>query len=267
MLLIKKKQSYLFQFEALTHVQSLTHAIVGRRGGVSHPPFDSMNLSQGVGDDPVAVATNREQLPHLTGGGVHVYTRQNHGTTIRVIAMEETSREGTLETEQLPADALITNVPGLRLLIQTADCQAVMIFDPQTHVVANIHCGWRGSVSNILGTCVSRMVADFGCDPGQMIAAIGPSLGPCCAEFINYQDEIPEKWWSFRMGTHHFDFWRISRHQLVTAGFKDGNIHESGMCTRCNPHLFFSYRAARQTGRFAALIGINKANRLKELKA
>jgi copper oxidase (laccase) domain-containing protein len=90
-----------------------------------------------------------------------------------------------------------------------------------------------------------------------MIAAIGPSLGPCCAEFINYKDEIPRQFWPFRVDAHHFDFWRISRHQLTTAGLAQSNIHSSGICTRCNPHLFFSYRAARQTGRFAALIGLD----------
>lgn len=258
MLLVKNKHNHLFQFEALNHLQGLTHFIVGRIGGVSQPPYDGMNLSQGVGDDPAAVEANRNRLRELTGGGVHVYARQDHGTAIRVITQDTSHHDAVIQTKLEPADALITDVAGIRLLIQTADCQAVMIYDPQRRVAANIHCGWRGSVANIIGMTVLRMVADFGCDPGQMTAAIGPSLGPCCAEFINYQKEIPRHLWLYRVGRYHFNFWHISRHQLITAGLLGDHIHDSGICTRCNAHLFFSYRAARQTGRFSALIGIDE---------
>jgi len=258
LLLVKNKDNYYFQFKALNRFRGLTHAVMCREGGVSRPPFDGMNLSRGVGDDPTAVAANRQRLREITGDGVHIYTRQNHGTSIRIIARAAGQPEATIQTDPVPADALITDVPGVRLLIQTADCQAVMLFDPKKRVVANIHCGWRGSVANIIGNAVSRMVSAFGCDPGSLTAAIGPSLGPCCAEFVNYTKEIPQRWWPFRVGSHHFDFWRISRHQLVAAGIADGNVHGSGMCTRCNPHLFFSYRTMRKTGRYAALIGMDK---------
>ncbi len=257
MLLVKKKENYVFQFEALNHFQGLTHAIACRNGGFSLPPFDGMNLSLGVGDDPATVTANRKRLRQMTGGGVHLYTRQNHGASMRIITRDAWARGEAIQTEPVPADALITDVPGIRLVIQTADCQAVMLFDPQKRVVANIHCGWRGSVANIIGNVVSCMTSEFDCDPGQMTAAICPSLGPCCAEFLNYKNEIHRSLWPFRVGAHHFDFWRISRHQLVSAGLSDGNVHASGICTRCNPHLFFSYRAAPETGRFATLIGLD----------
>lgn len=257
MLLLKIRDNYFFKFAALNRFPGLAHGIACRNGGVSQPPFDGMNLSPGVGDDPGAVAANRKRLNEATGGGIDVYARQNHGTSIRVITRAEVDRGEAIQTIPAPADALITNVPGIRLLIQTADCQAVMLYEPQKRVVANIHCGWRGSVADIIGRTVLRMVAEFGCDPGQMTAAIGPSLGPCCAEFVNFKDEIPRQFWSFRVGAYHFDFWRISRHQLTTAGLVDDNVHGPGICTRCNPHLFYSYRAARETGRFAALIGLD----------
>jgi purine-nucleoside/S-methyl-5'-thioadenosine phosphorylase / adenosine deaminase len=258
LLLVKKEDTYFFQFAALNRFQGLTHAIACRDGGFSQAPFDGFNLSLGVGDNPETVAANRDRLLDRTGGGIHVYTRQNHGLSIRVISRSARECDEAIRTEPAPADALITNVPGIRLLIQTADCQAVMLFDPFRGVVANIHSGWRGSVTDILGHTVLRMVDEFGCDPGQMLAAIGPSLGPCCAEFINYKNEIPRLLWPFRVGPHHFDFWRISRHQLISAGIEEANVHASGICTRCNPHLFFSYRAERKTGRFAALIGMDE---------
>ena len=257
MFLVKNKQHYLFQFSVLAQIPGLVHAVVSRTGGASRPPFDGLNVSHGVGDDPAAVMANRKRLRQMTGGGIHVYTRQNHGTSIRTITREAFNPGEAIQTAPVSADGLISDVPGVRLLIQTADCQAVMLFDPQKQVVANIHCGWRGSVADIIGRTVLRMVDRFGCDPGQMIAAIGPSLGPCCAEFVNFENELPREFWAFRVGAHHFDFWRISRHQLTTAGLADGNVHGPGICTRCNPQLFFSYRAARETGRFAALIGLD----------
>jgi hypothetical protein len=252
----KHGPNYLFRFASLARIRGLTHAVVGRDGGSSRPPFDGGNVSLGVGDDVEAVTANRERLLQMTGG-IHVYTRQNHGTTIGEVTRQSLPPGGTIVTVPEAADALISDVPGVRLLIQTADCQAVMLVDPGAQVVANVHCGWRGSVADIIGRTVARMVSRFDCLPERMTAAIGPSLGPCCAEFINYQEEIPRRLWPFRVGRHHFDFWRISRHQLVSSGLPADQVVFSGICTRCNPHLFFSYRAARNTGRFAALIGLD----------
>jgi YfiH family protein len=245
-----------YQFAALKRLPGLVHAVGCRLGGQSHPPYDGLNVSQGVGDDPDTVRTNRRRWLQATGGVTHVYARQNHGTAIRVIRADRFDGQATVRTKASPADALITDVPGICLSIQTADCQAVMLFDPEKHVVANVHCGWRGSVADLIGIVIARMTLEFQCDPGQMVAAIAPSLGPCCAEFINYKNEIPRQLWSFRSGRNHFDFWGISRHQLTAAGLKDDRVHDARICTRCNTHLFFSYRAARQTGRFATLIGM-----------
>ena len=258
MIIEKAGSNFLFRFAALSGTRGLIHAVVARDGGFSRPPFDGCNASLGVGDDPEAVTANRERLRQMTGG-IHVYTRQNHGTAIGEVNRQSLPPGETIVTMPEVADALITDVPGVRLLIQTADCQAVMLVDPAAQVVANVHCGWRGSVADIIGRTVARMVDQFDCHPGRMAAAIGPSLGPCCAEFINYKKEIPRRLWPFRVGQNHFDFWRISRHQLTAAGLPADQVVGSGICTRCNPHLFYSYRAARDTGRFAALIGLDAA--------
>lgn len=260
MFLLKKENNYLFRFAPLARIPGLTHAVVCRQGGASGSPFNGSNVSFGVGDMPEAVAANRERLRQMTGG-IHIYTRQNHGTTIRAIRRDALSAKAPIQTAAHEADALITDVPGVRLLIQTADCQAVMLADPESRVAANVHCGWRGNVADIIGRAVACMVNDFGCRPQRMVAAIGPSLGPCCAEFVNYEREIPRSLWPFRVGRHHFDLWAISRHQLHRTGIARDHIHTAGICTRCNPHLFFSYRAARQTGRFAALIGWDEARK------
>ncbi len=255
--LIKDRQNFFFQFEALKRSPGLWHAVTTRLGGESRGPYAGFNLALSVGDDPQAVAGNRERLHQITGRGVHLYCSQNHGTTIHVVREDDLPGKQPIQAASGNADALITDVPGVFLLIQTADCQAVMIHDPQQRVVANVHSGWRGSVADIVGLTVTRMVEEFGCDPGRMVAAIGPSLGPCCAEFVHYKEEIPRDLWPFKIGENHFDFWRISRKQLLDAGLAGDRIHTSNLCTRCNPHLFFSYRGQKQTGRFAAIIGLN----------
>jgi copper oxidase (laccase) domain-containing protein len=89
-----------------------------------------------------------------------------------------------------------------------------------------------------------------------MVAGIGPSLGPCCAEFVNYTREIPRRFWHYRVSECHFDFWAITRAQLCQAGVVADNVYTSEICTRCNPQAFYSYRGQRVTGRFAAAIGL-----------
>jgi copper oxidase (laccase) domain-containing protein len=123
-------------------------------------------------------------------------------------------------------------------------------------VVAAIHSGWRGSVANIIGRTVAAMVETYGARPERMVAGIGPSLGPCCAEFIHYRQEMPEPLWRYKDDGCHFDFWRLSRDQLRAAGVADRRIETCGLCTRCRTDLFYSYRGEKTTGRFAAVIGL-----------
>jgi copper oxidase (laccase) domain-containing protein len=100
------------------------------------------------------------------------------------------------------------------------------------------------------------MQQHFGCHPGAILAGIGPSLGPCCAEFINYKAEIPKEFWCYKDPDDHFDFWAISSDQLLNAGVLAKHIESSQICTRCRTDEFFSYRAEKTTGRFAAVIGL-----------
>ena len=100
------------------------------------------------------------------------------------------------------------------------------------------------------------MQANFGCDPQHLVAAVSPSLGPCCSEFKNYQIEIPEKYWQYKDKYDHFNLWAMSTDQLLAAGLQPKNIELSNICTKCNDHLFFSYRKAHQTGRFVSVIGL-----------
>jgi hypothetical protein len=153
-------------------------------------------------------------------------------------------------------DAIVTDIRKKFLVIQVADCQSVIIYDPLRQVIANAHCGWRGSIKNIIGKTIKVMTGKFGCNPYDMVAGICPSLGPCCAEFINYKKEFPERLWKYKDSANNFNFWSLSTDQLCNAGVLIKNIYSSQICTKCNENLFFSFRKQKTTGRIATVIGL-----------
>ncbi len=221
-----------------------------RKNGVSSPPFDSCNASFGVGDSNEAVLANRQLIKESLGLKKIISSRQVHGDQI-FIAKENLNQD--IETDGY--DALITDCPHTGLMIQQADCQAVMLYDPIKRVIANVHAGWRGSVLNIVGKTIQAMANEFGSASKNIRAAISPSLGPCCAEFINYKKELPDHFHPFQGKTNHFDFWAISRDQLCMAGLLQKNIRTANICTVCDT-TFFSYRRDKITGRFCSVVSI-----------
>jgi YfiH family protein len=228
---------------------SLLHGVFGRQGGTSIAPYHSLNLSFGVGDDPAAVVANRALLKKALGLTTLVSARQVHGERILHISSEP---EADFEAEGY--DALITNCRA-GLMIQQADCQAVLIHDPDGPALGLAHVGWRGSVAGILGATVRAMTEAFGSDPARLRAGISPALGRCCAEFINYRQELPAWMHDFQVRADHFDFPAISARQLEEAGLRPERISRAGLCTRCSPD-YFSYRRDRVTGRFATVAAL-----------
>ena len=227
----------------------LRHGIFNRRGGVSPPPFDSLNVSHGVGDDPLLVRRNRALIKEALGIGTLVSARQIHGDRVLVVASDQ---EEDFEADGY--DALITK-GGAGLMIQQADCQAVIIFDPETPALGLVHAGWRGSVAGIVGSTVRRMAAVFGSEALRLRAAISPSLGPCCGEFLDFRRELPHWMHRFQVRPNYFDFPAITGHQLQEAGLRRENISYSGVCTRCNS-AYFSYRRSGVTGRFSTVAAL-----------
>jgi copper oxidase (laccase) domain-containing protein len=112
-------------------------------------------------------------------------------------------------------------------------------------------------VANILAFTVETMIKQYRCNPSQLMAAIGPSLGPCCAEFREYEALFPDAFSQFKVGPNHFNLWKISQWQLTTAGIDEGNIEVAGICTKCSHEFFFSHRAEGITGRFATVAMVN----------
>jgi hypothetical protein len=175
---------------------------------------------------------------------------QVHGTNVAIIR----EANSTISEEPVEADAMITDLPGVALMVKQADCQAVLLFDPVRKVISNIHCGWRGNRQNLIRTVIDRMRVDFGCTPSDLRAGIGPSLGPCCAEFVTHEELFPDSFMRFMVRKNYFDFWALSRWQLTESGVEEANIETAAICTKCRTTLFFSYRAEKTTGRFATAV-------------
>ncbi len=253
MILKEKNGISFFQFPNLARFSGIQHGIFTRKGGNSSKPFNSLNVTLGLGDSETAVKQNRSDISQAMGVKELVFANQVHGTKVLVLSNENTGWEtGTKKS----GDAVVTNIPMKLLVIQVADCQSVLMYDPVRQVIANVHSGWRGSINNIIDAAANVMINKFGCNPCDIVAGIGPSLGQCCAEFINYKKEIPEKFWKYKNSSDHFDFWSISKDQLCNAGILMENIYSSNMCTKCNTDLFFSYRGEGVTGRFAVVLAI-----------
>ena len=245
----------LVELELCCH-ETLLHGFFNRHGGTSIYPYDTNNVSFGVGDTNSNVMSNREVVKKSLGIQHLLSAHQVHGE--KVYSTNGISIEQDVEIDGY--DALVTNQRGVGLMVQQADCQAVLFHDPAKEVIAAAHCGWRGSVVEILQKTVAVMVEDFGCTPVDIIAAVSPSLGPCCAEFINYKDELPEEFHEFQVQEKYFDFWRISRMQLMDAGLRDEAVHTMNICTSCSSD-YFSYRRSRRegmenTGRNCSLIAL-----------
>jgi polyphenol oxidase len=176
--------------------------------------------------------------------------RQVHGTVV-----QEAPWEGT------PAgDASVAWTPGLLLGIETADCLPVLLVDPVRRAVAAAHAGWRGTAACVAEAAVRALVA-LGSRPPDLLAALGPGIGPCCYEVGEELREAfgPEGAPFFRPGPRgrpHLDVRGVNRAQLVAAGVPPTRIHEVDACTCCRADLFHSYRReGRGAGRMISWVG------------
>ena len=239
-----------FRFPRLSLCPDLAHFVFTRHGGVSDSAFRSLNVSVGTGDSPTSVEANLSLIREVTGARALRFMNQVHGKNIAILPKTALQDGGGPFT----ADAMVTDVAGVALLVKQADCQAVILYDPLRKVVANVHCGWRGNAQGLLTAVIAAMRAEFGCDPSRLRAAIGPSLGPCCAEFVTYQEIFPESFRPFMIRENYFDLWAVSRSQLVQSGLKEAHIESADWCTRCRTDLFYSYRGEGRTGRFATVV-------------
>jgi hypothetical protein len=158
--------------------------------------------------------------------------KQVHGNVVLKTPIEE----------GVACDGLMTDERDVRLKTQHADCQAAILFDPMRECFSVVHAGWRGNVLNIYESAVKALKEEFGSKPEDILVGISPSLGPCCAEFKNFELELPKSFWRSQVKPTYFDLWEIGKTQLIEAGVQPKNIEVAKQCTCCSPEGFHSYR-------------------------
>lgn len=273
----------ILQLDPFSKLPWLVHGFSTRHGGVSSLDGQQvLNLSFTDWDTRENVARNRSVFLSTIGGEslTLVAVKQIHSAVIQCFAGEpEAVRTG---------DASSTAAAGLLLAIQTADCVPILLVDPRKRAVAAIHAGWRGTLARITQKAAGTMQREFASRPADILAAIGPSIGPCCyevgaelvtqfssqfADASDYFDEArtgeepnPLQWLNMYPPGHqpppkavHLDLRTANRSQLLAAGLRGQNIFASDLCTGCRPDLFFSYRKEGQrSGRLLSVVGIRK---------
>lgn len=223
------------------------------------------NIGFTEGTDYEMIRDNRMDLGKAVGFEVSrmVCAHQIHSDHITVVKAEDRGKGALDKESRLPdTDGMITDVPGVCLLVLSADCVPVLLYDPVKRVIGAIHAGWRGTVAGIAGKAVAGMRENYGCCPADIIAGIGPSIGRCCFEvgpevadvFREKFGNMPELVTASEVADKFFvDLWMANFYVLTHAGVSARHIEISGLCTRCRPDEFFSYRyAGKQAGRFGA---------------
>ncbi|MGH2389507.1 MAG: polyphenol oxidase family protein [Chloroflexota bacterium] len=241
------------------HAERVRHGIFTREGGVSVPPFASLNVSYSVKDAGAAVRENRARCASALGLPPTriVCAGLVHGTTVaRVEEGDGTALPDGSRVVQ-DVDVLVTATPEIGLLITAADCLQVLLYDPLTPAIGIAHAGWRGLAGGVLSAAVTAMGEHFGTSPNRLLAGIGPGLGPCCARFSDPIHELPP-WFAPYIHDSHVDLWAAARDQLVGAGLASTGIAQHAVCTVCERDRFFSHRGDHgRTGRFAAIVALS----------
>lgn len=221
-----------------------------RAGGVSAPPYDSFNLGDHVGDEPAAVAANRERLALAIGLPADhvVWMNQVHGVHVEVV-------DGPRPAPVDATDALVTATPGLALAVITADCVPVLLGDAQAGVVGAVHAGRVGAANGVVGRTVAAMVA-AGAHPQDISVLLGPAVSGPNYEVpeqmaADVEERLPGSRTTTPSGTPALDLRAGIARQLVAAGITD--IEIDPRCTVADPALF-SHRRGAPTGRLASLV-------------
>ncbi len=263
--LVKKDDLQYIQFPKLTACGAVRHTFSTRYGGVSRGEFSSMNLSFNRGDKRENVLKNYELLCDAVGIDTKnlVLSKQTHTSNVLTVTKEHCGTGITLPSFE-DIDGLVTNQSGVALVTQYADCTPLLFCDPVKRVIATSHAGWRGTVQLIGKVTVEKMRDEFGCNPKDIIAGIGPCIGQCCYEvdepvynafakisFINPQDIFITK----PNGRYMLNLVEANRLILINSGVLPENIDASDICTCCNSEDLHSHRATGgKRGNLAAII-------------
>lgn len=243
-------------------------AFTTRMGGISKGKYASMNMSFSNGDIPRSVRKNYDILFGALGLDPEraVFSHQTHTSNVRIVRESDIGKGIVIHRDYNNIDGLITNLKGVALVTQFADCVPLLFYDPVNEVIASSHAGWRGTVKEIGKKTVEKMAKHFGSDPSNIKVAIGPSIGNCCYEV---DDPVFEAFADLgylitnavftkkENGKYMLDLWSANRLILESAGVKRENICVTDLCTCCNSQFFHSHRASGGSrGNLAAVIAL-----------
>ena len=256
-----------FNCRELDNTNLVVNAFTARTGGVSRTPFNNLNLSYNVGDEESRVAENRKIILDALSIDYRtvVTAQQVHKDKIALVRKEDKGK-GTFKYSKgiAQTDALITDIPGVPLLMCYADCVPIFIFDPVKKTIALIHSGRKGTELELTLKTLFRMKKIFETNPRSCLAAIFPSIGPCCYN-IKEENKIDDYWLSGvkyngepislrNKSGRSLDLRKANYGQLIKGGVEKKNIFINEICTADHPELFFSYRRDKgNTGRMAAI--------------
>ena len=260
---IQNKGLTFLKFEILEQYHEVRHFVTTRSGGFSKGNYKGLNLGFGTGDKPETVLENRYALSESLGIPLDwfVFMHQTHSANIELVNnMQKGSGAYSRNSAIENTDALITNHKNICLVVQVADCVPVFLLDTTNSVIAAIHAGWRGTLKEIADLTVKRMMLEYKSNPDEIVACMGPSIGPCSYEVGN---EVRQQFiWKRNYYSEVFiqdgnrivlDLWKANKMQLLKVGLKEENIEISNICTYCNHDIFYSSRYDKgETGRFVA---------------
>jgi len=232
-------------------------AVSFRKGGISSSSYHSLNMGLHTNDKNKDVLRNRELFfKAINVNYADIVTlKQVHSKKVENIQAKDKGK-GALKYEDSfkEADGMVTDVPGLPLVVFTADCLSIFFADPVARIIGIAHSGWKGTLFNIAGVMVDRMVQK-GASVKNIIVGSGPAIGSCCYHVgEDLYRKFNHKYIEIRNKKYYLNLNEVNTDNLVEAGIKKDNIFHSNICTSCRHDLCFSYRMEKETGRMASCI-------------
>ena len=250
------RETPYLKYPMLENTGIVRHGFSTRLGGVSQGCYASLNLSFDRGDREEAVRENFRRIEEAMGVRCEdmVLSRQTHTTNVRVVTEDDRGKGIVRERDYTDVDGMVTNVPGICLVTSYADCVPLYFVDPVKRVIGLSHSGWRGTVGKIGKKTVEVMKDTFGSDPGDILAAVGPSVCMDCYEVSEdvierVKEAFSEHLWEqlfYRKpdGRYQLDLWKANELIFREAGISEEHIAVTNVCTHCNSDILYSHRAA-----------------------
>lgn len=245
------------------------HGFSTRIGGVSKEHLGTMNLSFTRGDEEEAVRENYRRMAKVLDVSYDsfVFSQQTHTTNVRKVTETDKGKGLITPLDYQDVDGLITDIPGLCLSTFYADCVPLFFLDPVQKAIGLSHSGWRGTVGKIGQVTLQRMAEEYGTNPADVIAAIGPSICQECYEVSEdvieqFQSAFANKYWNElyykkENGKYQLNLWKANEIVMLEAGIPRENIAVTNVCTCCNSDVLFSHRASQgKRGNLAAFLSL-----------